>query len=272
MAHGPGGNGRPVVTVDVDIHPQGRPAERTGLQRLQRIRLQMAADDFRAAGDVHHRAAPAAHLLKIPGIAGLIPDFPRGSKHPEPAEIVGLGTPSIRGPDQRANQGRRTAQGNHAQARANLPKPIAGRMVGRAVEHHDRGPLLQAADDLPGPHHPADVRHPEKRFAGLRIEGMPNLLSHLRQTSGVGMHGAFGTPGGAAGVDDQAGILRRRLRRWHRLAVAVGEKLLPVGIVGPHHAGNRWYSRRRGPGNTARVRGPTPTPQGAAGEEHLRLA
>jgi len=83
------------------------------------------------------------------------------------------------------------------------PEPIGtGRVRGAFVEHH-RGPVQQAAEDQPGPHHPADVGVPEDDIALPHVEAVGHVLRRLQGKAGVHVDRTLGFARRTAGVDQQ---------------------------------------------------------------------
>ena len=248
--------GKALVRVHRRVHAEPGTAERAGPEAVEGSGRQVAADDLRAPRDIHDGAAPSPHLLEVPEIARLVPDFARRAEHPKPGKVVGRRPPSAGRPNQLADERRGHAQGHHAELFADLPHAVACRVVGGPVEEHDGRAVEQAADDFPRPHHPSDVGQPEERLAGPRVEGIADLLSHLREAAAVRVHRPLRAAGRPAGVEDEARVLGPGLLAGEPRPAPFQERL-PVPRVRPHDPPDRWHACRGGRGDGAGVGGPS---------------
>ena len=111
------------------------------------------------------------------------------------------------------------------------------------------------ADHLPRPHHPADVGEPEEAVAGLHVEGVAELLGHLREAAGVRVHRALGPARscprcrgsatrvlGVEALGRQVSAARRGTRRHQRSRPGVMAASMPPAARRARRAGRR---RRR---------------------------
>ena len=92
-----------------------------------------------------------------------------------------------------ADGGGGDAQGRDLVSLDDLPQPVGVGIIGGPLKNDKGPPMGHHANDLPGPHHPADVRNPEKDVRFFDVKIVSQLLHHLSQTPRMSMHGPFGT-------------------------------------------------------------------------------
>ncbi len=100
------------------------------------------------------------------------------------------------------DQRRRNAKSSDLVIRTQFPNPIRSRKIGRAIVKQHRRAEQQRSENLPRPHHPAHVCHPEKRFVGVKIETMPHVLRGFDRKAAMCVHRALWSTGRARCVDD----------------------------------------------------------------------
>ncbi len=198
---------RLALLVDaVDGHARGRAAQRGRLERADRQRQQETAHDLGAAGDVDDGEAAAADVIEEPEVRIRIPGLSGGAEVPEAREVEALGT--VRALlHQEADGGGGDPEVGDAELGADLPKAARVRPVGDTLVEDDRGAEEVHADELPGPHHPADVGDPEEHVVRLDVECVAELLGHLRQDAAVRVDGSLRSARGARGEDHQRALL-----------------------------------------------------------------
>ena len=113
-------------------------------------------------------------------------------------------------------RGSRSARCQHGDAVALDHAPRGGRARdSRACPRRARAvaPSISAAADRPRPHHPAEVGDQKRTSSALHVEAVGHVLRGLDREAAVDVDRALRPAGGAGGVDDHVGVVRRRSRR-----------------------------------------------------------
>ena len=108
----------------------------------------------------------------------------------------------------------------HALALRHFPNPRRSRVIGGAVIEDGGAAQHHAAEDKQRPHHPTHVGDPHDPLSRPDVHPQGPVLGTLDRQPGVAVHGALGPSGGARGVQQHQGLIRRHRLRGH--AVAVG--------------------------------------------------
>ena len=104
------------------------------------------------------------------------------------------------------------------------------REIGRAIVEENGSAEEMVAEDAPGSHHPADVGKPEEAVVVAVIEREPDLLAHLREAPGVGMHRAFRLAGSAGSIEDESACIGIERCGW-RGGRLVRQEVVPGGVL-----------------------------------------
>lgn len=116
--------------------------------------------------------------------------------------------PIVTGPHQHPNSGRGDSKGRDPMPLDDVPEPVGLRTVGDPFNDQDGAAEKLHSDDHPGPHHPADVRQPEKLIVWFEIEVVTQFLSHLGQAASMGVDRSLRPARRAGGVQNQGRVFR----------------------------------------------------------------
>ena len=213
----PGGDGGAVVVDHVVDVPGHRGAGGAGLERLD-------AGDGQGPGGaglglavgVDHRH-PAAQVRGGPAERLAVERLALHGDQPQPRQRVGRGQ-VVAVLAQHPQQRRRAQDLGHAVLLADLVEPGVVGEVHRALEADDRHPVGQAADDrLDGEGEPADVgRHPV-HVVRFRVDLPQHVGPGAEEEAGHAVHDALGPGLGAAGEDQERGVVGLERHRGHAL-------------------------------------------------------
>ncbi|MBA7641690.1 hypothetical protein ES703_49375 [subsurface metagenome] len=174
-----------VVVEDIDGHPEAGAPKRGGLQGHDREGKEEAAEDLRAPGEVDEGAPALPDDLHQPGPGVGVDGLPGVPSHPEAAQVVGL-YPFVPEALQHPVGGGGAPEVGDPELLHHGPDPVRLGVVDGALEDDVGASEVLGSYDLPGPHHPADVRDPYEDVPRLQVHVEVDLLGALEEGSGVG--------------------------------------------------------------------------------------
>mmetsp|Transcript_20108 Transcript_20108/g.45532 ORF Transcript_20108/g.45532 Transcript_20108/m.45532 type:complete len:782 (+) Transcript_20108:193-2538(+) len=223
------------------LHPEARQRGRAGLEpppfgghRTDHVRARLGLPPR-----VHDGAPRVAHHLEVPppglGVDGL-------ADGPEQLEGLagGAGHEVLAVRHEAADQGGRRVEVGHRVLVHHLPQPRRGGVGRHALEHHLGCAVKQrTVGYVRVPRNPSAVGRAEEDIAGLEVKGVLEGRRRPEQVAARCVEDALGLPSGAAGVEDEGGVLG-----VDPLGLALGrvlrrERLVPPHVPALHHLHGR---------------------------------